>query len=49
MPDPTPSGFDPESPLPGAPEPWEGSSMPARRDGPPWLMTEMMAAEPALA
>jgi glucosamine--fructose-6-phosphate aminotransferase (isomerizing) len=41
--------FDPEAPLPGAPDPWAGSSMPALRDGPPYAMTEMIAAEPALA
>jgi glucosamine--fructose-6-phosphate aminotransferase (isomerizing) len=41
--------FDPEAPLPGAPDPWAGSEMPARREGPPYLMTEMIAAEPALA
>jgi glucosamine--fructose-6-phosphate aminotransferase (isomerizing) len=41
--------FDPSAPLPGAPEPWNGSSMPAWRDGPPYAMTEMIAAEPALA
>jgi glucosamine--fructose-6-phosphate aminotransferase (isomerizing) len=41
--------FDPERPLPGAPEPWAGSSMPAWRDGPPYAMTEMIAAEPAVA
>lgn len=35
--------------LPGAPEPWAGSEMPARRDGPPWFMTEMIEAEPGLA
>ncbi len=29
--------------------PWADSSMPAHRDGPPFVMTEMMAAEPALA
>ena len=49
MPDPTARPFDPEAPLPGAPEPWRDSSMPPFRDGPPFLMTEMMAAEPALA
>ena len=43
------TGFDPEAPLPGAPDPWVGSSMPAWRDGPPYAMTEMIAAEPALA
>ncbi len=41
--------FDPERPLPGAPDPWEASRMPPLRDGPPYLMTEMIAAEPALA
>ncbi|HET7520686.1 MAG TPA: hypothetical protein VFK61_04000, partial [Candidatus Limnocylindria bacterium] len=41
--------FDPLAPLPGAPDPWEGSSMPALRSGPPYAMTEMIAAEPALA
>ena len=41
--------FDPEAPLPGAPDPWAPSSMPALRSGPPYLMTEMIAAEPALA
>ena len=41
--------FDPAAPLPGAPDPWASSSMPALRDGPPYLMTEMIAAEPALA
>jgi len=41
--------FDPEAPLPGAPDPWAGSEMPARRDAPPYAMTEMIAAEPALA
>ena len=41
--------FDPEAPLPGAPEPWAASTMPPLRDGPPFVMTEMIAAEPALA
>ncbi len=41
--------FDPEAHLPDAPDPWAGSSMPAWRDGPPYAMTEMIAAEPALA
>ena len=55
LPDPTPGpdstdgAFDPEAPLPGAPDPWHDSSMPPLRDGPPYLMTEMMAAEPAVA
>jgi glutamine---fructose-6-phosphate transaminase (isomerizing) len=41
--------FDPLAPLPGAPDPWASSSMPAPRDGPPYVMTDMIAAEPALA
>src|SRR6266542_3532956 len=41
--------FDAGTPLPGAPDPWAGSEMPERRDGPPYVMTEMIAAEPALA
>lgn len=41
--------FDPTVPLPDAPDPWTGSDMPALRDGPPFLMTEMIAAEPAVA
>jgi glutamine---fructose-6-phosphate transaminase (isomerizing) len=41
--------FDPASPLTGAPDPWASSTAPARRDGPPYAMTEMIAAEPALA
>ncbi len=44
-----PTAFNPEAPLPGAPDPWRGSSMPAPRVGPPWAMTEMIAAEPAFA
>jgi fructoselysine-6-P-deglycase FrlB-like protein len=39
----------PEAPLPGAPDPWAGSEMPAHRDGPPWFMTQMIEAEPGLA
>ena len=41
--------FDPLAPLPGAPDPWAGSTMPEPRPGPPYAMTEMIAAEPALA
>jgi glucosamine--fructose-6-phosphate aminotransferase (isomerizing) len=40
---------NPELRLPGAPDPWAGSEMPSRRDGPPFHMTEMIEAEPALA
>jgi len=38
-----------DAPLPGAPAPWTASTMPAFRSRPPYLMTEMIAAEPALA
>jgi len=41
--------FDAAAPLPGAPDPWTSSSMPEWRDGPPYAMTEMIAAEPSLA
>ncbi|MDQ2854397.1 MAG: SIS domain-containing protein [Chloroflexota bacterium] len=43
------ASFDPEASLPDAPDPWAGSEIPAIRDGPPYAMTEMIAAEPALA
>jgi glutamine---fructose-6-phosphate transaminase (isomerizing) len=35
--------------LSGAPDPWAPSEVPRWRDGPPYAMTEMIAAEPALA
>ena len=44
-----PPEFPPDARLPGAPDPWAPSSPPAWRDGPPYLMTEMIEAEPALA
>ena len=40
---------DPDQPLAGPPDPWSETDMPSRRDGPPWHMTEMIEAEPALA
>jgi glucosamine--fructose-6-phosphate aminotransferase (isomerizing) len=40
--------FDPSAPLPGPPEPWASTDMPSHRDGPPFHMTEMIAAEPAI-
>ncbi|MGZ3641723.1 MAG: SIS domain-containing protein [Candidatus Limnocylindrales bacterium] len=46
---PPPRSLDPEAPLPGAPDPWAPSGMPAERPGPPYAMTEMIAAEPAFA
>ncbi len=48
--DPSVTGHpDPEAMLSGPPEPWDALPQPSRRDGPPWWMTEMIAAEPALA
>ena len=41
--------FDPTAPLAPTPEPWVSTSQPSRRDGPPYHMTEMIAAEPDLA
>ena len=41
--------FDPTAPLPAPPSPWAGSEQPGHRDGPPWHMTDMIAAEPHLA
>jgi glucosamine--fructose-6-phosphate aminotransferase (isomerizing) len=41
--------FDPTTPLPGAPDPWESTQQPTQRDGPPFHMTEMIAAEPHVA
>jgi glutamine---fructose-6-phosphate transaminase (isomerizing) len=38
-----------DRPLPGAPDPWAPSELPRFRARPPYLMTEMIAAEPALA
>ena len=49
MPDSTIAAFDPDAPLPGAPDPWDESPTPSKREGPPFVMTDMMAAEPALA
>jgi glucosamine--fructose-6-phosphate aminotransferase (isomerizing) len=42
-------GFDPEAPLPAAPDPWDFLPMPALRSAPPWAMAEMISAEPALS
>jgi glutamine---fructose-6-phosphate transaminase (isomerizing) len=41
--------FDPTAPLDAAPDPWVSTSQPSPRDGPPYHMTEMIAAEPDLA
>jgi len=44
-----PSAFDPERPLPGPPDPWHWADQPVDRGAPPWFMTEMIEAEPAVA
>ena len=44
-----PTTFDPTAPLPGPPDPWASTEMPSPRGAPPFHMTEMIAAEPALA
>jgi glutamine---fructose-6-phosphate transaminase (isomerizing) len=41
--------FDPTAPLPAPPDPWAPSSTPSPRAGPPFHMTDMIAAEPHLA
>jgi fructoselysine-6-P-deglycase FrlB-like protein len=41
--------LDPDQTLAGPPDPWTETDMPSHRDGPPWHMTEMIEAEPALA
>jgi fructoselysine-6-P-deglycase FrlB-like protein len=43
------TAFDPSAPLAAAPDPWESTSQPSWRDGPPYHMTDMIAAEPDLA
>ncbi len=45
----TEPAFDPAAPLPGPPDPWASTSTPSHRDGPPYHMTDMIAAEPAHA
>ena len=45
----TESDFDPTTPLAGPPDPWDYAPTPSPRSGPPYHMTEMIAAEPALA
>ena len=41
--------FDPAARLPGPPEPWAFGPAPSWRDGPPYHLTDMIAAEPAVA
>jgi fructoselysine-6-P-deglycase FrlB-like protein len=45
----TESTFDPTEPLSGPPDPWDYAPTPSTRSGPPYHMTDMIAAEPALA
>jgi fructoselysine-6-P-deglycase FrlB-like protein len=45
----TATDFDPTAPLPGPPDPWDSTKTPSHRSGPPYHMTDMIAAEPALA
>ena len=40
--------FDPTAELAGPPDPWAYTGRPSLRSGPPYHMTEMIAAEPAL-
>jgi glucosamine--fructose-6-phosphate aminotransferase (isomerizing) len=40
--------YDPDRPLPGPPDPWQPSTMPPVRARPPYLMTQMIDAEPAV-
>ena len=41
--------FDPTAPLAGPPDPWDYAPTPSSRPGPPYHMTDMIAAEPALS
>src|SRR4051812_33625440 len=41
--------FDPHAPLAAAPAPWDELPTPTTRSGPPWHMTDMIAAEPFVA
>ena len=43
------AAFDPTAPLAGPPDPWQSTSTPSTRSGPPYHMTDMIAAEPWLA
>ena len=43
------TAFDPELPLPDMPDPWVSTSQPSRRATPPFHMTDMIEAEPAIA
>ena len=43
------TSFDPREPLAPAPSPWAELPTPSIRSGPPFHMTEMIAAEPSVA
>jgi len=45
----TETTFDPNKPLAGPPDPWDHAPTPSTRAEPPYHMTDMIAAEPALA
>ena len=45
----TEPSFDPSAPLAGAGDPWHSAPTPSWRAGPPYHMTDMIAAEPAVA
>jgi fructoselysine-6-P-deglycase FrlB-like protein len=45
----TEPSFDPGAPLAGAADPWVSAPTPSWRAGPPYHMTDMIAAEPAVA
>jgi fructoselysine-6-P-deglycase FrlB-like protein len=45
----TTTEFDPNAPLPGPPDPGAYVDQPSLRSGPPYHLTEMIAAEPAIA
>src|ERR1700675_257103 len=46
---PTDQSFAPTTELAGPPDPWESTGQPSHRATPPYHMTEMIEAEPALA
>ena len=45
----TESAFEPTAPLAGPPDPWDYAPTPSARPGPPYHMTDMIAAEPSIA
>ena len=46
---PTEQRFDPAAELAGPPDPWDSTGQPSLRPSPPYHLTEMIQAEPALA